>query len=101
MPPPELGALHDNPMVVALMLPVARPVTWPGAAGTVPPPLAPDTVKLVGYTVGALPSVPSHQPNQVPAVAGIGTYAPQRFVFTFVATVHDVGGTVADVENPN
>ena len=32
------------------------------------------TVNGVGYTVGALPSVPSAHPYHDPAVAGVGTY---------------------------
>lgn len=59
------------------------------------------TVNAMALTVGLLPSVPVTQAYQVPVVAGVGTYAPHRFVFTKPPAVQLVGATVADVEKPN
>src|ERR1700733_2237594 len=47
-----------------------------GAAGTT---LSQVTENPVGYAVGALPSVPSTQPYQVPGADGVLTYAPHKF----------------------
>src|ERR1700760_135711 len=59
------------------------------------------TVKALGLTILALPSSPSAQTNQLPAVGGVAKYAPHRLVLTNVDAVQLVGGTVADCEQPN
>ena len=55
----------------------------------------------LGLTVGALPSVPAAQAYQLPAVAGVATYVPQRSVFTNAPAVQETGGVEADSEKPN
>lgn len=55
----------------------------------------------LGLTVCALPSSPSAQAYQLPAVAGVGTYEPQRSVLTSIAAVQEDGGVEAESEKPN
>ena len=59
------------------------------------------TTKGLELTVCALPSMPSAHAYQLPAVAGVGTYAPQRSVLTSTPPVHVTGGIEPEDENPN
>jgi hypothetical protein len=55
----------------------------------------------LGLTVRALLSRPSPQVNQVPAAAGVGTYAPHMLALTSIAGVQLDGGVEDDIEKPN
>ena len=59
------------------------------------------TTNGLGLIVCALLSRPSPQANQVPAAAGVGTYAPHMLALTSIAGVQLDGGVEDDIEKPN